>query len=105
MTGGERNDMIANRIQTLELRSKVYRTRSLFRPSLVEARNTYWISCSNCPIFTLIVQHPRKHSIEHFRGIKPMFKILNPINKITCDDLILFTRGIMTSQSECVLNL
>ena len=70
------NNLVADRKQTLQLRSKVDRTRRLTRPALVKARDSNGISCCYDAILLLVIEYPRKHSIKLLGYIKVIFNVL-----------------------------
>lgn len=76
MAWREGDDVIANSVQTLEFRSKVYGARRLTRSSQVECGNTDRVSRCNHSILRLVVQHPGEHSVEKFRRLEVIFDVL-----------------------------
>jgi hypothetical protein len=75
VAGGEGNDLVANGVQTLQLGGEVNGARSLGRPTLIETGDTNGVTGCDDTVFGCIIENPRKHSIEMFRGVDTIFHV------------------------------
>lgn len=80
MPRGEGDDLVTDGVQALQLGGKVNGSRSLGRPSLVEAGDTDRVTSSDDTVLVLVVENEGEHAIEVFRGVDAIFQVLSHIN-------------------------
>lgn len=103
----EGDDVVAHRVQTLQLGGKEDCAGGLARPAHVECSDANGVSRCENSVLGLVVKHPGEHAVEVARRVNVMLEILVHISLGTSlvRFLSVLTNGMMTSQSECVLKL
>jgi hypothetical protein len=80
MARGESLNLVAYRVQRLQLGGEVNSSRSLRGPSDIEAGDTDGVTSGDHPVFLLVIKNPREHAIKMLRSVKAMFHILKLIS-------------------------
>lgn len=80
MARGESLNLVAYRVQRLQLGGEVNSSRGLRGPSDIETGDTDGVTSGDHPVFLLVIENPREHAIKMLRSIKTMFHILKLIS-------------------------
>lgn len=70
-------DLVANRVERLQLGSEVNGSRGLGGPADVEAGDTDGITSGDNPVLVLVVENPGEHAIQVLGGVEAVFHVLN----------------------------
>ena len=77
VAGREGLDVVANRMQALQLRSEVDGARGLGRPPEVETGNTDGVTSSNNSVLLSVIKNPGEHAIQVFGRINAVLHVLS----------------------------
>ena len=75
MARGESLDVITDRVEALQLGSKVHGVGGFARPAHVECGDTDGIAGSEKSVVLLVMKNPREHTVEVSGRIDAMFEV------------------------------
>jgi hypothetical protein len=81
VAGRERDDVVADGVQTFELGSKEDGPRCLARPTHVESGDSNGVACGDYAVLFLVVENPGEHAVEVSRRVDVMLEILDLLDR------------------------